>query len=348
MLSDHEQKFIDKLPAAARARFTRLRAQADQFTSAARDRSHRRVELLQEIEAQENWLARFVVGQAYRESEPAAVIAREEIKTKRAELADIDAVMQAADERGRELLELVRRVIDFLQTVPAGKAVAESNRPAPTLRKSESLVAAIERCRAKTGELRAELEIVKAAPIPAELAKANARREIAQLAARGCPTVSAMIDHGQGIAWPQATLQIGSQFADGADTLAMMAWLFQDQLTAAIDREIDGAAADANALAPDDREAKLAKIEELILEAERDEVALIERAAVGGISVMPRAGVSVLALLGLSETLASMPAPAEPPYRSMDRAPRRPAGTEAPTHGNLMPATARRDEEVWQ
>jgi cell division septum initiation protein DivIVA len=81
----------------------------------------------------------------------------------------------------------------------------------------------------------------------------------------------------------------------------VLAWLYADDLKAALAAEIDAIADDATALTPDKRRAREAELKGQILAAERMEEALIESAEEAGSEILRRADADFRAVLGLSD-----------------------------------------------
>ncbi|MGO7030640.1 hypothetical protein ACCS91_27255 [Rhizobium ruizarguesonis] len=123
--------------------------------------------------------------------------------------------------------------------------------------------------------------------------KARARAEIEELARRGRPNVTSMVNHGpnEGVIWPDyKTIARGSGIAvvlpgDTGHTrrvdaphLPLLAWLFKDRMLEAIEAEIDANSEDEHALSVEQRVKKLAEIDARILAAERVDVALTRQA----------------------------------------------------------------------
>ncbi|ANK84451.1 hypothetical protein AMJ97_CH00814 [Rhizobium sp. N1314] len=132
-------------------------------------------------------------------------------------------------------------------------------------------------------------EILSKATPSAEI-KARARAEIEELARRGCPDVTYMVNHGpsQGVIWPDYEAiargrgvgvplpgDVGHTRFVQAPHLPLLAWLFKGRMIAAIEKEIDANAEDEQSLSLEQRTKKLAEIDARILATERVEVALV-------------------------------------------------------------------------
>jgi hypothetical protein len=177
----------------------------------------------------------------------------------------------------------------------------------PKLNKGETVVDAIERHRRRVRELRADLHRIESVPYPSSYAKQRMRAQIGQLAQRGAPSVSSLVEHDREIAWPTQSAQSkvynvekgAIAFHETTDTFALVAWLHRDALIASLDREIASEADDPAALTHEARQQREAEVMCDLLAVERDECALVWRAQSERMPVEHRADISPLALLGL-------------------------------------------------
>ncbi|RWE03852.1 hypothetical protein [Mesorhizobium sp.] len=155
--------------------------------------------------------------------------------------------------------------------------------PMPKLGKGETIDAAA----ARVASLRAELADIISRPWPAADAKARAQREVEFLASEGRVNVSKSVLHRNQLGWPVAERTItlrgfGKGVADQYDTtnatssLAVVCWLFKDDIIAKLNAEIDAASHDTEtqALTAEQRAAQVAKIKNSI-EAEQRIMATI-------------------------------------------------------------------------
>ncbi|AZO54898.1 hypothetical protein EJ077_16675 [Mesorhizobium sp. M8A.F.Ca.ET.057.01.1.1] len=154
----------------------------------------------------------------------------------------------------------------------------------PKLGKGETVDAAV----ARIAALRAELADVISRPWPAADAKARARREVEFLADEGRVDVSKSVLHRNQLGWPVAERTInlrgfGKGIADqydttnAASTLAVVCWLFKDDIIAKLNAEIDAAAHDTEtqAMTAEQRTAQVAKIKNSIEAEQRIMAAII-------------------------------------------------------------------------
>jgi hypothetical protein len=100
---------------------------------------------------------------------------------------------------------------------------------------------------------------------------------------------------------------IGFTSHNAPDVLGLLAWLFHDQLIAALDIEISAMADDDHALDDQQRSATEALLLSERLATERIEEALIEAAEAEGRNVVRRPNADPRAILGLSSALPAPP-----------------------------------------
>lgn len=214
--------------------------------------------------------------------------------------------------RSAVLSALVSEIESYLRS--AGREITElPAAPKPSLKKGENLSDAIEARRRRLRELSADRHRTMSAPWPSNVAKAKARAEIERLVAQCRPSVEALLEtRDDGIGWPGSyaqTVNIAGRPISvpmASEPWRALPWLFQRELIAAIEREIDACADDAHALTAEQRAVQLATIAADMLAVEREEVALLDEANAETITVLPRSDVDPRAVLGLADT---MPAP---------------------------------------
>jgi len=233
--------------------------------------------------------------------------ARKDLTRAESELRRLDEMADSHAGRRAALDTLLQRLGRWLDSLPAGAAIGEwKPRGAITLPKGKTAAEAVDTLRGELAALRATRAEIEASPLPAAHCKALAQSQIAALAAAGAPDVFGLIEAGAPVRWPQigmagtarvvgeGTAAGGYADVQGTDPVATMAWLFQQQIVEAIERQTDECADDSNALTPKERQGKLAAIDAEILSVERSEIAFVEMAAD---AVMHRADVDPRALL---------------------------------------------------
>ncbi len=205
---------------------------------------------------------------------------------------------------------IANAVTRYLEELPRGAELVLAEPSKAKAGKSESLVDAVERLRGQIRDLDATARETKAAPIPAQRAKEIARAHVQKLAAEGRPDVSQLLKRGADPKWPNQPLHgfnVEGYIPQLAKALPVIAWMHQDALVAAIEREIDAEAEfNHGAMSDDDRKFELMRLADERLELEHEEEALIRQAADEGVEITRRRGADPRAVLGLSKT---MPAP---------------------------------------
>jgi hypothetical protein len=347
MLTDAERRKLDRLPAAARDRAIRLTLANDATAEAVRGLAARTRDLRESIRGEEDKLSRLLSSRNAPSEDDAIVSgARAKIADMKRQVLEVEADAHQREGERNALARLVAHVLDFVGSVPIDKALKSITRPPAKLQRGESHVAAIERCRNRVAELKAQKVDVETAPLPSAEAKQRATADIDAHAVAGAPQVWPLFE-GERLRWPEkstrftTTTGIGS--VETVDTLALFAFIHRDVLVAAVHRLIDAEADDAKALSAEDRKAALAKLDGQIEDTERDECDFIEQAAKAGIAVAYREDTAVHALLGLSHELTSVPQ--KSPAPRMTNTSREPA--TAPQHPSSLPTPAMRDE-IWQ
>jgi hypothetical protein len=176
----------------------------------------------------------------------------------------------------------------------------------PQLQTGETAIDGIERAARRTRTLKADRQEVLASPFPSSVAKKIARAQIAERIEAARPDVVGLVEQLEPIRWPKSREAIEQRLGFSSDTVGMtaidpvglMGWLFQKQLLAAIDAEIDAVADDGAALSVEERIKRLAEIDGDILDSERQEA---EFATLAG--VLPRADIDPRAILALSDSM---------------------------------------------
>jgi hypothetical protein len=209
-----------------------------------------------------------------------------------------------------------RRLEDYVAALPAVvKAHAD---PVEHKIGKGGLDAAIATIRETVARLGADIHATRSAAHPAWAVKERMVQQIEALAEQGAPNVCNAIEAGLDVVFPMLDVRgelTGFAVSEGApalkgwsshsapNVLGIIAWMFKDQLTAAISAEIDSLADDDNALDDEARAENIASLQAARLEAERIEEALIEMAAAEGRTIIRRPQADCRAVLGLASEL---------------------------------------------
>jgi hypothetical protein len=230
------------------------------------------------------------------------------------QLSRIQDRIDARRARADHLAELVANLERWVRSLTPGTPIRAHEHPAPKLAKGETLPAAVERVRTARARLAADFHATRSAPIPSAAAKAIIRAQVDALAQRGRPDVFPVLEGGQ-LAWPVAEMNVptvgaavtaegrtavsGLALYRATDTFAVLAWLHRDRIIAALEAEVDSLANDSAALDDATRAAREAELLARILEAERDEEALIVMGEAQGTEVARRREADPRAVLGV-------------------------------------------------
>lgn len=303
-LFGHEQDGAAFLPPLARAKLKRLRESADVATML----SVKTYEDYQEARAKSEQIkARIaeLTAKGSREAAPLIAAETESLSAFKALMDEILSELAARRAVKEDWHTLVRRLERYLAQIRTGANIAEAA-PAPIkIGKGQTHIELVERIRAQIDKERADLQTACDAPIHSDEAKRIARSHIEGLAALGRPNVLVTIEGRRPplFATQHRMLAAGDDLIDTPRTLA---WLFRDELIAALEREIDADADDASALTDEDRAKRIERATSTILALEREEEAAIEAAAASGMNISRRVDADPRAVLGLSDDL---PAP---------------------------------------
>lgn len=240
---------------------------------------------------------------------------------KRNDLARLLAVKEARSSEGRRLGELLRAIEQAIASRPAGTIGRMVETEPPTLKKGETILDGVESRRRRGRELLADLARVRAAPVPSSIVRQRMRQQVADLAARGRPDASRAVEIAEEIEWPRSPERMDIissapdvySYATGNlnDATALVAWLFRDQLVAALDREIDEIADDSAALTADERQKQETVILSDLLASEHEECMLIDLARSQGLPADFRPECDARAVLAIEWVAAPPPEPRE-------------------------------------
>jgi len=207
------------------------------------------------------------------------------------------------DELANQSGTMIRGLRDYI--VKISKPVAAFASPSIEAPASADFPALVAAARERLESARAARRAALAAPIMAVAAKAIMRDQIEALAERGRPDVFPILESRQ----PAKFSTIGDLHrADTVrstpvlDSEATLAWLHKEALIAALEREIDDAADDSEALDDEQRARRVAAAEAAMLAAERDEEAAISAAAAIGFYIPRRPDADARAVLGLADS----------------------------------------------
>jgi hypothetical protein len=305
-ISRVDVKFAARLPEAAQRILRDLADEADEMNVLSHAQHLRREEIR---DAQARAAAKIYELEhpisSYRGNSAAAIEDQKGIIG--ACKADLDRLGQRIETDGvfHRLIESAR---DLVRRVDRDKPITAYSGSAPQLRKNETAAEAVEARRRRLRELQADFSRTEVAPKLSADMKSQEIARIEALAKQGTPSAFATIERGEAIIWPTTTAELidHSGGVSVPDFLAIIAHLHRDAMIAAVSREIDLMADDANALSDADRAKALIQIKRDMLAVEREEVSFVHAANSQGANLLYRPETDSRALLGLGD---DMPAP---------------------------------------
>lgn len=235
-----------------------------------------------------------------------------------AELARLQSQYDARSATWQALAQLVTRVERFILALD-GAAITPAPAKAVKRVTGDKLATSIETVRKTVASLKADRRDVMMAPLPSSMAKAAAKAWVEAQAEAARPQTYGLLDGTpNAINFPRSqridadltvVLDGGKGFGvargpvSSVDPVGLACWLHPEAMIAALERDIDEIASDDRALDPATRGYKDDEISMRILEAEREEEALIEFAIADGMAITRRNDADVRAILGLSSDL---------------------------------------------
>jgi hypothetical protein len=244
-----------------------------------------------------------------------------------AEVKRLTELRDARSQTWRVSAGVLRAVEEFLRGKPPGTALETVElEEAP---KREGILDGIARLRRRGRELQADLQRVRAAPLPSADAKKRMREQVQHWATRAGSNVAALVEHGDAkiefqrellrvqIHNIQAPAAVG--YTQALDPLALLAWLDPSALIRRLDEEIDGHADDKAALSYEVRAQREANVLSDLIAVESAEASLIWQGISQGLPCEHRVDCAPQAILGCS--LVHDPARALPsPESSLEHA----------------------------
>ena len=202
---------------------------------------------------------------------------------------------------------------------PGGVALQDFGGPAAKLNKGESITDGILRLQRRCRELKSDLHRVKSAPHPSGWAKERLREMVEQLAVRGAPDPTLLLEHGGDVVWP--TLRVQSEvygaerslaFHEAVDVVGLVAFLLKPTLISALDALVDEEKDNDAALTDEARQKAETEVMGDLLEQERLEAALIWTAQAQGLPIEFRGDCNPIAILQLRLVTTAKPNGQEP------------------------------------
>ncbi|WP_141713676.1 hypothetical protein [Bradyrhizobium elkanii] len=323
MMTINAADALDVLPPAAREQVEAMKLRAEELGALYRENFASEQAARISIVKSEQRIAelqkpRSMGGYGCDDDSQQVVAERRKLDRARADLARLLAAQAPRDAENARLGRLLQNIEAAIAARPAGTVAQTVEIEVPNFK--GNVLDAIEARRRRLRELESDRARCRAAPWPSATAKARMREQIETLAESGRPDATAPVEHNEPIGFPTQSRQVEIYNVPGAaaigfveqpNSIGLIAWLFKDALIAALDREIDEAADDGEALTIDQRREQEAEVLRDMLATAREEVMLVDRAEKQGQHVAHRADIDPLALLSIAWTVAPPPAARE-------------------------------------
>ncbi|OPH83628.1 hypothetical protein B2M20_05580 [Nitrobacter vulgaris] len=208
-----------------------------------------------------------------------------------AEIDRLSERLETQQARHCALADLNASVRHYLEKVPPGSSIEAAPRLKVRLKEGESLTRAIDRIRGEIADQVRERHRVLRAELPIADRKRAARAYVNELAAKGSPNITA--DHDR------FELSYPPSFSAKLDVQALLAWLNPELFRERLCAQIDAMPKPKFALSTDAKRERLREIKAAIIELEREEEGLIEKAADEGFDIARRPDASPAVILGI-------------------------------------------------
>jgi hypothetical protein len=210
------------------------------------------------------------------------------------ELARLHAVREQQNHRHGQLSALAMNLRQWIQnnnrrTFDAARTLTVK------LRGGENVSQAVTRLRQEIAETKATLKDLSWAEPPRDVLKAEAAAFVARLAEKGAPTVH-VDKHHVAVQFP-----VTADWNTGKEELnrALLAWLDPEQMLSRLESQIDTLPEPKLTMTAEELSRRKEELGMQILNLERSEESLIERAASEGAEILRRPDAAPLAVLGL-------------------------------------------------
>lgn len=210
------------------------------------------------------------------------------------ELTRVRAQQGKHQRRYNDLSALLASLQQFVQSISDGMSIGVARPIRLNQREGETIGQTVARVRTEIATTKQEMHATRLAPPPKKDIRAQAGKYVEGLASRGKPRIRVSRD------------QLIIDFDDPASfgpsasrSICHLAWLWPEEVTAAILKDIDGMPEPGLSLTAKARETRLAELAVALDQLERIEEGLIEAAETQGHVIDRRTDASPLAVLGI-------------------------------------------------
>lgn len=206
-------------------------------------------------------------------------------------------VMETNREKHRAVADLNAKIRRFLDLIPADASV-DDVKPVKFKLKDETHQQAVVRLRGLIVGLIAERAQVERVALAHEEVRAQLKKWITECGLRARPSIVATHEKFS----VKYTTTIEDGYTPQLDVMALLAWLDPEYLEQKLLEQIEEMPKPKLAMTPLEKKQRLAAIKVELLEAERQEIAIIDDAQDQGILIDIRPNTSIDVLLGLTVT----------------------------------------------
>lgn len=236
--------------------------------------------------------------------------------------ARANAAATEANEAAGPARAIVERVENYLRKIgPAGVSAAKPA-PPPKLKAGVDPAVELDRVRGQIAAAHAAIADTRNADVPLSDVVKAIERQVDALASRGQPDVTPLFQGQRGrITFGRVELALGLVTSDGRggfttgsadDAMGLVAWLYRDDLIAALTAEAEAAAdPDAEALTEAEKAERITALSAEILNHERVEEALVKLAADRGLVLSRRGATDPRAVLEIEGDHLPTPEPVQ-------------------------------------
>ena len=278
---------IDTLPGRARTLLRRLRIRAADLHAIMPKFEEVRESSMRRIESQ-NVLTRLTAhsmdgGFGLKDDARQVTEARRALEKATIEFEDIQRRQTERSAAWRSATQATANVETWLKSGrPPGTQLEDVDVPVKLAKGESNWVEAVANHARRSRTIIADLHRVRSAPLPAAVAREMMRAEIETLSVEGAPDVSAVVERGARITWPLVRLQSEVYGAERAlavaqtpNVLALMCFLFKNEIATSLDRLIAEESDEEAALSPEVRQERESELLSDLLAQEMIEAACV-------------------------------------------------------------------------
>jgi hypothetical protein len=194
--------------------------------------------------------------------------------------------------RHRQIAGLLSKINEFLMRLHPSTVLEVVPAAEITLQEGQTWVDAIDATRRDVAALQGQRSVIASAPLPMTDQLKCVEQYVEKIGRQARPAVSVL---------QNGTLRVGFRdvFVEPEQVLALLAWIDPQKVRDALTHELESKPRVTGAMSASERLERMAEIEAQLLQAERIEESLIERAAKAGFDILRRVDHDPRAVLGV-------------------------------------------------